>query len=49
VAFALGSTSAVVNAIVLFIQPPEVDGAEEDIPRLGREWLEADPPGGQEV
>jgi hypothetical protein len=48
-AFALGSTSAVVNAIVLFIQPPEVDGAEEDIPRPGREGLEADRQRGQDV
>ena len=41
-AFTLRSSSAVVNTIVGFIEPPEVDGAEADVARPGREGREPD-------
>lgn len=48
-AFALRSSSAVVNTIVGLIEPAEVYGAEEDVPRPGCEGLEADGQRGQDV
>jgi hypothetical protein len=49
VAFAFSTSSAVVNAIIPFIKPAQVDGAKEHIPGPGGERLEPHGQGGQNV
>ncbi len=39
-AFAVRATAVVVNPIIAFIQPAQVDGAKEDVPGARGEWLE---------
>ena len=48
-AFAFDTSSAVVDAVVSFIQPAQVDGAEEHIPGAGGEGLQAHRQRGQDV
>ena len=48
-AFALGAPAAVMNAIVLLIEPAQVDGAKEHTPGSRGERLQADRERGQDV
>jgi hypothetical protein len=49
VAFALRAPAVVVNAIVAFVEPAEMDRPEKDIPGTAREGLEPDGERGQDV
>jgi len=42
VTFAHRASAAVVNAVVPFIKPPEVDRSKEHVPRGVRQRLESD-------
>jgi len=42
VAFALAAAAAVMNAVVAFIEPAEVDRSKEHIPRAARQGFQSD-------